>query len=255
MFEHLRKDIKLNQKRWHRLIKVIFRFAFIIIFFTSIFTIIKNSIFDNEVVYEYKWLLKDRLSEGKYGLQDFLEPWETLISHDYKYWYRIFGMFYVWKGKYDSLDKKQIESNEQVIDDYYCSSDIAKDIKDVANYFSISDVQLYNWNRIWNRVNINSYDWYNKIVDYIKSNNLKCICVDWYWGKKQFINLWPLSRDFSEEASIYVKRWDLTTISIITEILWHSLSILIIYAIIWFILIIIYYKIILYVVYWNRKIK
>lgn len=90
-------------------------------------------------------------------------------------------------------------------------------------------------------------------VEYIKDYNVKCILIDGFWGENKFLNPWRTVQEYQKHY--FYKRSNisffLNTLNVLSWVIIITIGLTIAFSL----LILIYYKVILYVIYGKNKRK
>lgn len=221
-----RDDLKLNKKWWHRLLSTLFVFSFI--FSVSIWVIDYTQ--SNEFLrWEKTESLNDRITKEVKKPKYFLKDGEKLGQSIY------------------GLNSYQSESEKKYLDDVYCSSELSKNVKNIKDDKNIINLfirKLYGTEE----VPLNVFE------DYISNNNIKCLVSDSYssFEKKslQFNTITFLEPDKSlqDDWSFYEVSVLKTTINFLL-----ALSVVLIFcSLIFSIILLIYYRVIVYIIYGKK---
>lgn len=251
-----RKDLNLNEKWWHRFVKIVFYgILIIIIFFGSNFKLDGTLCHKEADLWER---IKDR--ENKNPSKDLLTLWSL------KGILEVIGTDYDCEGNYWRL--LRMDKYEENLDNIYCSSNRTNEklerLMEKTWYLfydnSVEKNQEYIRDYLNNRNNNqrqlrryldtkNIYSDTNTVREFINKNNILCITTD-NIVNTDFYYL-EYTRFSLADGNICFMRDDGTSRRVD---LWIKLLIWLIYAfVIWVIWIVFYYKIFIYIVYWKSK--
>lgn len=244
MSNFLRKDLNLNQKWWHRLLSIIFYGLFIF----CVFIVSKSAIFkDIRPVHEVQSSLTERMTSEIKSARELSEPWEVFYNGS-PYWVNMFLFRFYGKWKYQWLAKEVYNNQDSTLDGLFCSKNLDTQINDLIKKTWISKFYIKEINNYLKPVSTNIS------IEYIKNNNVKCILIDSFWDENKFLNPWWVAQEYQNNYDFY-KRTSFSSLLNILEIVTGIITIAVILAIPFSILILIYYKVILYVIYGNKKRK
>jgi len=222
MSNFFRKDLNLQKQRWHRLITIIFFTGLVVILFLQI----------KELYIDYSFgvgkeisSVEDRLTSDLVKIIDLIWPNERL--------------------SYSDLVHKSRYRNIQLYDDAYCSKDIYKYIEYIMNK---ENIKLLYASQI-DSARINSIP-LNIFSNYLKENSIYCLSVDSFGWQRDFLQPRPVFSEFKNYHFYRYSTWS-TFIYFLPSLLSYMLFTLVIASI----LILIYYKIILYIIYWKNNKK
>lgn len=217
---------------------------------------------DHEKIYKFIEPLENRFTSELVNLPDLLNEWE-IIFYDKVYWFPLFYTWFVWEGKYEGISKEQQERFikfywwlDEDLNAYYCSTELAKNFPKLKKLTGMTDVRAYEWaydSVRWDIDNdidkIQRYINENYIKEYTKVDSINCIaakkypdfeCLDFTW--------WSLS-----DLYIFQENILLTRLSVISNVLAIIIGNIILIWIIAGVLFLIYYKLIIYIIYWSYK--
>lgn len=216
MSNFFRNDLNLQNKWGHRLITIVFFIGFIVVLFLQI----------KELYIDYDFgigkkinSVEDRLTSDLVKIVDLVWPNERL--------------------NYSDLVNKSRYTNIQLYDDAYCSKDIYKYIEYIMNK---EKIKLLYASEI-DSARINSIP-LNIFSSYLKENSIYCLSVDSFGWQRNFLQPRPVFAEFEDYHFYKYSTWS-TFIYFLPSLLlyiWFTL-------IISLILILIYYKIIIYIIY------
>lgn len=257
-YRFLRKDLNLNKKWWHRLLKVIFFLLIAGILVETLIIPAYKMISERENVYKFVEPLKNRFTTELVKLPDLLNKWEVVYD-DRVYWFTLFGIIFGafdWKFDWISDDALSYFYNLYTPDTYYCSTKLADNFYKLKKITWIKDVRAYEWSSDIVRWNIDSD--INKIQKYINDNyikqytdvdNIYCIAAKKY---PSFDCLDFTRYDISDKY-IFKEAPFFTRLSVITWIIWLLIWNALLICALSCVLMLIYYKFIIYIIYWNYK--
>lgn len=256
-YRFFRKDLELNKKRWHRLLKVIF-WLLIFVIIIDAFVSILNGTGGHFKVYKAIEPLENRFTDKLVNLPDLLNEWEN-VFYDNVYWFPLFYTWFIWKGKYETISDEQIKNFndfywwlDKDLSAYYCSTKLADNFSELKKITGMKDVRAYEWayDVVWWNIDndidkIKKYINENYIKQYTKVDNINCIAA------KKYPDFECL--DFTRWSihDLYIFKYSslLTRITIISEFIAE----VILLAVVALALVTIYYKLIIYIIYWNYK--
>jgi len=225
-----RKDLNLKNKWWHRFLSVVFVSLFILFTGYMVIDSISTDYFRGGDVQQWKKTatLSERITPE-------IKPINKLIKLDEK----------IGEGDKYSLNIEPTEYYKIVLNDTYCSTKLSENYEKVIKERNINE--LYLSRRM--KVSPKTFE------EYINKNNINCLIIDAYTtydekgqanGKLHFIE--P-DKTYQDNWSFYQKS-TLKTVIYFLEII----PIILISSFLFFSLIlVIYYKIILYIIFGNKK--
>ena len=261
-YRFFRKDLELNKKRWHRLIKIIFWLLIFILLIQTLIIPCFDEIKSPDKIYEFVEPLENRFTSELVNLPDMLNKWE-IVYYDDTFWALLFYVWRIWEDKYRPISQEDIDRFydmywwiENDLTAYYCSTKLAENFSKLKKITGMRDVRAYDWANdiVWrdidNDINkIKNYINGNEIKQYTKVDKINCIAAKKY---PEFECLdftrWNINDKHIYKESILMT-W-ITVFSHILIILWINLLMI---WIITLILFIIYYKFIIYVIYGSYK--
>ncbi len=225
-----RKDLNLKSHWWHRLLSIVFIFSFIIFVAYNLITYSVSDMFRGDVGIQ-KWNKADGLSERINSeikpVSAFIKPGEKIGEND---------RTYVLNDQPDAYYKG-------VLNDVYCSTELSEKFGIIKSSRNIDSLYIRN---LYKRENV-SPEIFSK---FIEQNDIKCLMVDAYsdtnGGRVTFLEPDRSYQDnwsFFEKSSIKTMVYFLEMIPIIL-----GFSFMVFAGIL-----VIYYKIFLYIVFGSRK--
>ena len=259
-YRFFRRDLELNKKRGHRLIKIIFWILMLILLIQTLIIPSFNEIKNPDKIYEVVEPLQNRFTTELVNLPDILNKWE-IVYYDKTFWALLFYVWRVWEDKYRPISQEDLDRfmdmywwNEKNLSAYYCSTKLADNFSKLKKITGMTDVRAYEWANdvVWRNIDTDL----NKIKKYINENYIKqytdvdkinCIAAKKYPS----FECLDFTRRNINDKYIFKESVLLTRISVAS----HILTLLFINGImIWIIvsiLLIIYYKLIIYIIYWS----
>lgn len=245
MSNFFRKDLNLGRKWWHRLLAVIFFWLFVY----CIFSATKSMIFEWGLrpVHRVQSKLEERITTEVKSAKELLKQWEVLYRGS-PYGVNIFLFRFYWEGKYQGLVKEIYNNQDDTVNGLFCSNQLYAQINEVIKKTGISKFYVKEINNFLEPVS-------TKIAtEYIKNNNVKCILIDGFWGENKFLNPWWVAQEYQNDYYFYKKTGFANFLTIMEVITW-IITVIVLLAIPFSLLMLIYYKIILYVIYGKSKKK
>ncbi|MFH1536677.1 MAG: hypothetical protein ABID45_01670 [Patescibacteria group bacterium] len=223
-----RKDLKLGSRWWHRLFLVIF-------FVSSVWALYAtyDNLFSTNHPYIPQWKVvnsvEERITPAVKQIRELKTSNERVEELDRSY----------------ALNSQKDDS---LYDDIYCSSDLENRIVDVQNKSGISTLYIRDIYQ-GNNVPIETF------ANYIKENNINCLIPDAYTrydsngrenGKLRFLE--PIAPDslFYKNLVFYEKSDFLTAL--------YTLKMFLLVIAIFTVIIVLYYKVFLYIIFGSKKI-
>lgn len=221
----LRKDIDLKNKWWHRLLKVIF---FILIAWLLYFIFFEG--FGYKIRYEKIESLNERIPNNLITIAELKKPGEVLSSYE------------------PSPPNYNGDSFSSAIDpkEFYCSNNLADNIELLMNKTGIKTLfirDIYGTNNVSLEV----------FSNYIKENNIKCLWTDsinvdyekiYFLGPSTFFE-----SDEYDNYYFYKISTSKTVMTVVSNLLLSSLIVIVLS----FLIILIYNKVFLYIIYGKEK--
>ena len=142
---------------------------------------------------------------------------------------------------------KEIYNNQDdTLNGLFCSNQLHNQINEVIKRTGISKFYIREINNYLEPISM-------KIAtEYIKNKNVKCVLVDGFWGENKFLNLWWPAQDYQNHYYFYKKTGSANLLNILGIVTW-IITVAVWLAIPFGLLMLIYYKIILYVIYGSSK--
>ncbi len=225
-----RKDLNLKSYWWHRLLSVVFIFSFLVFVAYNLITYSVSDIFSGDVGIQ-KWSRVATLSER---IDSDIKPVKALIKVGEKVGEN--DRTYVLNDKLDAHYK-------YVLDNVYCSTELSEKFWTIKNTRNIDSLYIRN---LYKRENINPEIFSN----FISQNDIKCLIVDAY------LDIDGGRETFLEPDKSYQDNWSFFEKSSIKTILYfvEMIPLVLIFSVLVFVgILIIYYKIFLYVVFGTKK--
>lgn len=243
MANFFRKDLNLVKKWWHRLLVVIFFWLFIY----CLFSISKSFIFENGIhpVHKIQSSLKKRITSEVKSVKELSKEWEVLYRGKPD-WIMMFIFWFAWEWKYQRL-VKEIYKNQKT-NEIFCSKKLYTQIDEVIKITWISQFYIKEINNFFEPIPIQT------AIEYIKNNNIQCLLIGWFWGENKFLDPGWVAEMYQNDYYFY-KKTGFSNFLTIFEIFTWIITIIIILTILFSILMLLYYKVILYVIYWSKKAK
>lgn len=236
-----RKDLNLGKRWWHRLLSVIF----FLWFFFCLFYLCKNIIFEwwYRPVYEVQSTLAERIPSEVKLISEFTNLWERIDTQPY--WVNLFFFWFYWDGKYQGLIKDKSYS-DNVSNTTYCSTQLYNQINEVIRRTGISKFYIKEINNYLEPISTKT------TLKYIKDNNVQCIWIDRFDEENEFLNPWWVAQEIQNNYYFYAKTPSSNLLAMM-NILTTIIVVVVILAVPFGILMLIYYKIILFVIFWSRN--
>lgn len=229
-----RRDLNLNKKWWHRLLMILF--LIILIWYPLKWT--WNEMIDMKYYYRMEFVdkVENRIWNNVVQLSSIINHWENI---DTSYWTFDIWDFTQYRTRYENIDGDFVESDD-VYKKLYCAKnwDVNK-VNELADKTNLWYLSLSDW-RTWapSAQQVNS-----------EISKYKCVLEDTMNGKK-FLN-----HEFASLDNLYIVKQ--TTKSKRRAFRWrfgqHYLPLQWAMLIPWILVILIYYKIIIYIIYWSYK--
>lgn len=217
-----RKDLKLRDRWWHRLLLVIF-FALLVSGFYTTY----SELFSEDYPYIPQWkitsTLDERIGFEVIQVKDLKKDGERVEER---------GDFYVLNST---------EGERSLYEDFYCSSDLENKVSEVQNRSGIEPLYIRD---IYGRSNVPM----EIFEDYVRENNIKCLIPDAYTydgiGKFKFLEPIGPNSLFGDDLVFYKKSSLLTAFHVLKMFsfvvgLFAGLAVL-------------YYKVFLYIIFGNK---
>lgn len=237
MSNFFRKDLNLGRRWLHRLMVVVF-FAW---FFYCLFSVCKSAIFEFWIrpIYKVETTFATRIPSEVKLVREFTNPWERIQRESY--WVNLFLFWVYWEDKYGSLvEKADDDFEDMILNKTYCSTELYNQINEVIKKTGTSKIYIDGNSKLVSIATASNY---------LKANNIQCFITDSFDGQIHFLSAY---KDFQENYYFYTKTSFsnfLTIVGIITWIITITIGLTIPFGII----LLIYYKIILFIIYWKRK--
>ena len=228
-----REDLDLQSKWWHRLFKILFLLSILIIF-AIVFS--SDLSFDNGIKYKEVGSLSERITPEIKSLSNLLAPNES------------FG-----DSEYSPILNSETSTLHFILRDTYCSTELSDSVEKIKNERDIEAFYLRDDNG--KRFPV-SFDTFTRgIMDF----DIKCVMVDAFTkyspdgkenGKLYFLEV---RKDYQDDYSIY-KESPLDTF--LNAAFNLSVNIVLIFSVIVgipIVIMIIYYKVFIYIVYGRAK--
>lgn len=216
-----RKDLNLQNKWWHRLLKVLFItfIIFLIVYFTS-------SSFSQPSKYQETAKISDRVTPDVKSLEDMKKLGEKIGVSEKS---SVYSLYY----------------DDVYSDSVYCSSEIYNHIENLKSSLGIFNLYI---EELYHRNNVPL----DTFSNYLKENDINCVLQDSYTysdsNRVEFLT--PFGDDNQlEDVAFYRKSTTDTILHAIGSGLVDSL----ITAAIALLLMIIYYKVFLYIIFGSNK--
>lgn len=242
MKNFFRKDLNLSAKRRHRLLVVLFFGGYIVaIFLASKWTRPEYTLWWN--IYKNQWSLEERLTSKVVSPKELLLPWEILEYPSYPVYIFIFITFQ--NTKYQSILNYNPSSYYlSSLDEVFCSDSLSQKIDEIMLKTNIHQIYKNSYLEEIQR---------DDLITYINDKNIKCVSINWFWWENKFLDLergerYQSLHFYKQKKHNFFKIISNIT-NIFTLILIHTLLLLVPF----WIVVIIYYKVILYVIYWKAK--
>lgn len=225
-----RKDLNLQDKWWHRLLSIIFILSFILFISFNIVDFSTHDIFRGGQVNQWKKVssLSDRITSDIKPISALLKTSEKIGDNNRTY----------------VLNDEPDEYYRIILNDVYCSTELVDDYKEIESSRNIGELYIMENNY---RKKITSEVFSN----YIRQNEIKCLIVDAYSSpnNKSLSFLQP-DRSYQDNWTFYQKSTTKTLLYFLEMIpIVLGISLIIFLGII-----IIYYKVVLYVIFGNKRI-
>ncbi|HBV58235.1 MAG TPA: hypothetical protein DEB73_03185 [Candidatus Magasanikbacteria bacterium] len=225
-----RKDLNLKDKWWHRFLSIIFIFFFIIFTGYNLIAYSVSDIFRGDVGIQ-KWrnveLLSARINSEIKSIGALVKTGEKIGENDRTY----------------VLNDQPDAYYNGVLNDVYCSNELSEKFLVIKNTRSIDSLYIRN---LYKRENVSPEVFSN----FIKQNGVKCLIVDAYsdtnGGRVTFL----------EPDKSYQDNWSFFEKSSIKTILYfiEMIPLVLIFSVLVFAgILVIYYKIFLYIVFGTKK--
>jgi len=237
MSNFLRKDLILNKKWGHRLLVVVFFWLFIY----CLFSLSKSFIFEWMIgpIYQIESSLEDRITSEVKSAKELSNYWEIL---DWWSDWIMFIFWWIWDNKYKKIDSYTTNLN---LEEFFCSNQLYNQLNNVIKRSWISTFYIKEINNYLEPISMKT------TIEYIKNNNVKCILIDGFWGENKFLNPWWAAQEYQKHY-FYKKSnisFFLNTLNILSWIIIITIGLAIPFSLLMFI----YYKVILYVIYGSSK--
>lgn len=224
-----RKDLNLKDKWWHRLFSVIFIISFIVFLIYNIFYVVTNDIFKGDGVQEWEVVssLSKRITSEVHPISYLIEPGEKVAEQD---------RLYVLNDNPDEIYK-------WVLNDTYCSNKLYNDFVKVKTDRGIDALYIRD---LYGKNDVSE----NLFSEYIKNNNIKCLIIDAYsYSNNMQVSFLEPDKSYQDNWAFYEKSTFKTVIYFAKAIFYALIYCLIIFTVI----LIIYYKIIIYIIFGSKK--
>ena len=225
-----RKDLNLKSHWWHRLLSIVFIFSFVIFVAYYLITYSVSDMFRGDVGIQ-KWrtieALSERITPEIKPINAFIKVGEKIGENDRTY----------------ALNDQPDEYYKGVLNDVYCSTELSEKFEVVKTARNIDSLYIRN---IYKRENVSPEIFSN----FIKQNDIKCLIVDAYSDTNRG------RVTFLEPDKSYQDNWSFFEKSSIKTIVYflEMIPIVLIFSFLVFVgILIVYYKIFLYVVFGNKK--
>ena len=244
-YRFFRKDLNLNKKWWHRFFKVIWFISILLFCIIAVFIII-DKYPDFEPTFEFKWYLRDRFESSKETIsgkefEKYLNDWEYLYTNCDSD--KVHSLNRLLSGN-DSIKKTHLCCAKEWNTDTVLSCLKRKDDDWSHSWF------YWKWSHRWP-------NWWAWTVWEVLDNIWNVACMVWITMKDNgekymsFDDWWKYEDKYSPCIFTYKE-----TSKVLVFILWIVLSIL--WFVIWTALfcaitLFIYYKFIIYIIYWSYK--
>jgi len=229
-----RKDLNLKNRWWHRFLFVVFIFSIVLYTIYNLALYSTSDMFRGGKAQQWEKVetLNDRLTSELNTINTLIKPGEKIAEDNRTY----------------VLNDKIDEYYKHVLSDVYCSTKLVNNIEKIKNGTKIQNLFIRNK---YGKNNVPLKDF----TEYIKQNNIYCLSKDAYtkYGYNKQIT-GKLS--FLEPDSTYQNNWSFykkSTSKTVVYFLEMILSVLAFSSIIFVTIIIIYYKIILFIIYGNKN--
>lgn len=224
-----REDLDLQSKWWHRLLKVIFFILFISIVGLIVYESL-NTTSQKRTVYNKVSTLDERVTPELNSVGNLLKEKEI----------------FSYSEPYSNESHKSLES---FLSDTYCSTHLADNFKKIIDERGVDNLFIRS---VYGSKNVPS----DVFSDYIKQFGIKCVMLDAYTkfnaegfpdGKLYFLE--P-SRDYQDKWSFYKESALATTLNQIME---SALGLILQFIFAAIIIVILYYKVFIYILYGKRR--
>lgn len=224
-----RKDLNLKNKWWHRFLSVTFVFLFILFVGDNIIYFSVHDMFRGGQVQQWNKVgtLSERINSEIRPVSSFLKVGEKIGENDRTY----------------VLNNQPDEYYKGILNDVYCSTEPSNNYEKVKISRNIDELYVRGlYGR--NKVPVETF------LNYIKQNGIKCLIVDYYTAPDD------LKITFLEPDRSYQDNWSFFEKSTTKTVLYFFEMIPIILGIsfvVFIVILAIYYKIILYIIFGNKK--
>lgn len=230
--QFFRKDLNLENRWWHRLLSIVFISLFLIFIAYNVAIFSTADIFRGGQIQQWNknGALSERIVSEVKPISAFVEDGEKIGENE--------GTF--------TLNDRQGEYYNGILNDVYCSTELSNNLEHIKSERKVKNLFIRNLFGT-NDVPLETF------TNYIKQNNIRCIIVDAYTtydssgqidGKLSFLE--P-TKEYQDNWSFYEKSPVNTAIYFLEMIL----TVIAISVVIFAIIILIYYKIVLYIIFGN----
>ncbi len=229
-----REDLNLKNRWWHRLLSIAFIFSFLVLIAYNIILYSASDMFRGGDVQQWKKVgtLSERITSEIKPISAFIKIGEKIGENDRTY----------------VLNDQPDPYYKGVINDVYCSTELSSNYEKIKNARNVDELYVggsFNRNKVSPEI----------FTNYIKQNDIRCLTVDAYTtydtsgqvsGKLSFLE--P-NKSYQENWSFFEKSTFKTIIYFI-----EMLPIVLAFSFVVFAgIIVIYYKIFLYIIFGSKK--
>jgi hypothetical protein len=223
-----REDLALKNKWWHRLLYILFIFAFIVCVISNIAIYSTSDIFTGGKVQQWKQVatLSERINTDVRPIGAIVGANEKLGDND---------RTYVLNNSLDDYDRT-------ILEDVYCSSQIYNDIGKIKSLRKVDNLYIRS---MYGRKDV-PLDLFSS---YIKENDIKCLMLDAYSSDGSRATFLEPNKSFQDNWSFYKKSSFGTFLYFLEMILLVTFSSIAFF----FIVAVLYYKVFIYIIYGSKK--
>lgn len=224
-----RKDLNLKSRWWHRLLSVVFIFSFLGLVAYSIILYSAFDMFRGGYVQQWSKVapLHTRITAEIKPISSFLKVGEKIGENDRTY----------------VLNYQPDEYYKIILNDVYCSTELSNNYEKVKNIKNVNELYIGGSS---NRNKVSS----ETFTDYIKQNGIKCLIVDYYTAPDDSkVAFLKSDKSYQDNWSFFEKSTAKTALYFFEMIP----IILGISFIVFVVILAIYYKIVLYIIFGNKK--
>ena len=241
MLNFFRKDLNLNKRWWHRLLVVVFFAGFAFCLWWALVNIYSES--DNSSFTYYKIVepLSGRLTSEVKSIDQLIRSWERFQQ------YRALDLPFnnLW-NKYGHLPTQKHSYEDDDLKNIYCSTMLYKNVNEVIERTKITSLYISELDSS-RSISLPT----EEFSDYIKQKDIYCLWTDSFGETNKFLEPQKM---FQDDYYFYKKTLSSRMINIAESLMLISI-LAVVLLFIFSLIAVFYYKVVLYVIYWNNSNK